>query len=330
MAVELTQQALAQAYDAERSELLGLEAFLTERISQAIKERGISADVKGRTKTVESFVVKALLGRRYTDPMTEITDKVGMRVMLTYLRDKERAVEAVASVARVLSREEKRDALAYNEVGYQGVHLDIQVAADPIDDAAQAFGGLVAEVQIRTRAQAAWAEVSHEQLYKPAADVPDELKRRVYRLVALAEIFDDEVEAFLIESEATPGFQAASALGRLQAELLRLGGVDAPDRELTRLLAEPVVDLYEGSASEAVEQVIAWVMANEDVVRPLIEEARELGPEKMNLLLAQPEVLMLLERLENDSLRLKHAWPPDIPDGWLVKLAEAFGHPIED
>ncbi|HYQ83350.1 MAG TPA: hypothetical protein VEP28_05005, partial [Rubrobacter sp.] len=264
------------------------------------------------------------------DPINEITDKVGVRIVLSYLRDKEAAVELASSLGKVLDSDEKLDALAYNENGYQGVHLDIEVEAEPDDAEAQPFVGMVAEVQIRTRAQAAWAEVSHEQLYKPAADVPDPLKRRIYRLVALAEIFDSEVDAFLDEAAALPGFSEASALAPLQEEMVRLGSIDSPDREVTRILAAPLIALYDCDAAEAVTQVRTWLAENEDVVSNLISEAREQWPGTMNLLMAQPEVLMILERIEHDALRLKEAWPADIPLVWLTKLAEGYGRPYDE
>ena len=329
MAVELTQEALAAAYDSERDELVEFASYLESRLEGQIRQRAINAEVKSRAKETLSFILKALLGRRYEDPIKEITDKVGARIVLTYWRDREQAVEAVSAIGNVLNRDEKQDALAYNENGYQGIHLDIETLAIDGDDDSKRFAGKVAEVQIRTRAQAAWAEVSHDQLYKPAADVPDELKRRIYRLVALIEIFDDEVEAFLQETQATPGFNEAAALKPLQVEIVRLGTIDLPNRGLTRVLAPGLLDLYGGeSPGEIVERVLAWSGSQQQPLRVLFEEARTLTPETINPLVAQPEVLLILERLANDRLNIEQAWPAEAPTVWLERLAEAFGTPL--
>jgi ppGpp synthetase/RelA/SpoT-type nucleotidyltranferase len=330
VAVELSQEALAAAYGKERNELVQFAEYLETRLAEQIRQRAINAEVKSRAKDTLSFVIKALLGRRYEDPMNEIGDKVGARIVLTYWRDREEAVDAVNKVAKVIRREEKKDALAYNENGYQGIHLEVEARAVADDEDSKRFAGKIAEIQIRTRAQAAWAEVSHDQLYKPAADVPDELKRRIYRLVALIEIFDDEVEAFLQEAHETPGFNEAAALKPLQEEIVRLGAVDLPNRSLTRRLAPGLLELYgSDDPDQVVEQVRTWSSSDqEQALRVLFEEAQTLTPETINPLVPQPEVLLILERLTNDTLNLEQAWSSEVPRLWLERLAEAFGMPV--
>jgi ppGpp synthetase/RelA/SpoT-type nucleotidyltranferase len=326
VAAELDQASLVAAYEKHVGDYEKLLLYLEAGLKEALLSRGISGEVKGRVKEPLSFVTKALIGNRYDNPIAEIVDKIGVRIILTYDCDLDAAEKAVASVTKIEKRESKLDALAYNENGYQGVHLDVAV-----EEAQATKIGVKerkAEVQIRTRAQAAWSEVSHEQLYKPAADVPDKLKRRIYRLVALVEVFDSEIAQFLNEASAAPGFQEASQLGSLHVQLVRLGVRQVADRELTRLLAAAIIPLYEGM-TDLTSHLVKWIEAHEPALKVLIEEAEKVGPGGMNPLVAQPEIVPILERLEYDSKTLQANWPEEIPYGWLTDLAERWGKPLD-
>src|SRR5207237_6979083 len=57
------------------------------------------------------------------------------------------------------------------------------------------------EVQVRTSLQHAWAAVDHKLRYKTAKDVPNDLKRRLYRLGALFELADEQFSELRVASE---------------------------------------------------------------------------------------------------------------------------------
>ncbi|MEN6351216.1 MAG: hypothetical protein ABFD08_17705 [Syntrophomonas sp.] len=56
---------------------------------------------------------------------------------------------------------------------------------------------LWAEVQVRSILQHAWAVISHSFLYKSKQDMPKELVRKLYRLSALFELADDELNSLI-------------------------------------------------------------------------------------------------------------------------------------
>jgi ppGpp synthetase/RelA/SpoT-type nucleotidyltranferase len=314
-------RSLAQAYEAERPLLEEFVAFASFELNEVIAGAGIHAAVSGRAKDVDSFVVKALVGERYRDPLAEIVDKAGVRVVVPYLRDMARVEEFIREVFVVIKKEQKKDALAYNETGYLGIHLDVRLH-DEQAAVYEAFADLRLEIQVRTISQGAWAEVTHDLLYKPPADLPGDLKRRIYRLVSLVELFDNEVDGFLSEAESTPGFSEAFAIASLSNVLLRRFDVHRkPDRQLSLLLAAALIPLYQCPAEQIVPTVQQWIDANYDRLRQLLRRA---DPNSSPLLL-QPETFLILERLENDRAHLEAAWPPEIPHEWLEDVASAWG-----
>lgn len=325
---DLTYASLADAFREERPTYERLASQMEERLRARLKEEAIHAMVSSRAKDVESFVAKALVGNRYANPMDEIGDKAGVRVMLVYEEDVVRVEAICRELFDVRNREQKLDALAYNENGYLGVHLDTLLHRADTEGEAEALRGRQAEIQIRTMAQSAWAEISHEQLYKPAVEVPDPLKRRIYRLVSLVELFDLEVTGFLHEARETPGYAEAQALIPLQRELLTFDTRLKPDRQLSLLMAAAIVPLYDRDAPEVFP----------DVIEPWLDEAKRaeagnvLGQsaetENPNPLLRQPEIFLIWERLENDRRHLQDAWPDEVPYAWLEEIAESWAVPI--
>lgn len=319
--VELDYSAVADAFEAERPLLQEFVDLVVSELKGAILGAGIYAAVTGRVKEVDSFTVKALVGHRYRDPLHEIGDKAGVRVVVPYLRDVEKIEQLVRKLFVVIKKEQKLDALGYNENGYLGLHLDVRLH-DEQTAADAKFSGLRLEIQVRTIAQGAWAEVTHDHLYKPPADLPDDLKRRIYRLVGLVELFDSEVERFLEEAQATPGFNEAFVTGPLSGVLMqRFAVMQKPDRRLCLLLSAALVPLYGEEIDQILGRIEGWVDDHVDRLRQLFSQARV----SSSPLMSQPEIFLILERLENDRAHLVEAWPAEVPFVWLEDAASAWG-----
>lgn len=279
--------------------------------------------VKGRTKDPESFATKAIL-KGYDRPPEEIGDKAGIRATAVYERDLKTIEDIVRRLFHVIRTESKLDALAYNEFGYLGIHCDCTLLDHDANGEDADLRGKRLEIQIRTIVESAWAEVSHEQLYKPAADVPDDLKRQIHRLVALVELFDSEVERFRIAAAATPGYREAEALAPLARMMLERFGISrSPDRRLSLIMAAALVPLYGNlEPAQLFDLIGPWIDAHHDALAVQFEEAQALPT---NPLFLQPEVFLILERLDHDQARLRNRWPEQLPSVWLDEVADAWG-----
>ena len=158
-------------------------------VTEILDEAGINyLTVTGRAKSIESFAAKA--GRTvhgepvYADPLRDITDQIGIRV-ITYVRSDVAAVaEVLGSQLTVLDdRDLGQETASEGRFGYASRHL--QVARD---------GGPTAQVQVRTVLQHAWAEFEHDIRYK--GTVPEEhardFDRRFTLAAGLLELADQE------------------------------------------------------------------------------------------------------------------------------------------
>jgi len=188
----ITRTAIAD-YEGRRPALLTATANYLQLVTVLLDDAGINyLSITERTKSVESFAAKAerlVDGRRlFTDPLVEITDQIGLRI-ITYLR------EDVDAVARLLADEMRllddrdmgRETAREGRWGYASRHLLVGVEGEQQP----------ASIQVRTVLQHAWAEFEHDIRYKgsiPAEHVPD-LDRRFTLAAGLLELADREFTA---------------------------------------------------------------------------------------------------------------------------------------
>lgn len=315
---------LTSRYASERPKYKALAAQLGRHIEQALEARGLEVIVQWRAKTVQSFVKKALR-KGYADPMAEIGDKTGIRVIVHFEADIHVVREVVTGLCEIDREESKRDALAYNQLGYLGIHLDVRAKDEALDEAdRRSLRGLPAEVQVHTKAQSAWAVVSHELLYKSPQELSPEIKRGITRLVAVVELFDGEIGRFRQAIESDPDLKDMAVLAPLDNEIVRFTS-RRPDRALSAIVVPPIVRLHDTPVDDVYRDVLKpFIDAREARLRALFDGYRD--DERANPLLFQPEALLIFERLENDPDRLREAWPVDrLPVDLLESLGTVWG-----
>lgn len=184
-------QAAVEAYAERYPDLVAAAADAVTLVRKVLDEAGVNyLTVEGRAKSVASFAEKAARtehGRPlYPDPLRDIADQLGLRV-ITYVRDDVEA--AAALIGTQLTVLDDRDlgelTASQGRFGYASRHLQVEVE------------GRVAQVQLRTVLQHAWAEFEHDIRYKgsvPAEHV-SEFDRRFTLAAGLLELADQEFTA---------------------------------------------------------------------------------------------------------------------------------------
>lgn len=164
--------------------------------------------IESRAKSVESFERKAQRldadgVTKYGNPLGEITDLAGIRIITYTLRD----VESVCGfIQRNFEILEKRDVgeerFKEGKFGYKSIHFLIKypIGRLALPDFSR-FHGMICEIQVRTVLQHAWAEIEHDIQYKNQSGLPTMLQRRFIALAGLLEIADREFQAIQDEDE---------------------------------------------------------------------------------------------------------------------------------
>ncbi|HCA17223.1 MAG TPA: hypothetical protein DEO64_08835 [Alcaligenes faecalis] len=177
-----------------------LSQRLRHLLHDIVKENGIELHaIEARAKTLDSFAEKTNRpGKAYTNPLEEIVDLCGLRVILYYQEDVDRLSDILREEFNVdhLRSVDKRDELRSDQFGYISVHLVCQLqenrAALP---EWRAYRGLHAEIQVRTVLQHAWASISHALQYKREFEVPEQFSRQLMRIAGLLELSDEQFSA---------------------------------------------------------------------------------------------------------------------------------------
>ncbi|MGC1208116.1 MAG: DUF429 domain-containing protein [Ornithinimicrobium sp.] len=197
--IDSAARSAVRVFEEQRPATLAVTEAYTALVTELLDDAGINyLSVTGRTKSIASFAVKAhrrIDGRpEFTDPMREITDQIGVRVITFVHSDVSAVADLLAAQMTVLDdRDMGQETAQQGRFGYSSRH--ILVAADAPDPTSIfATQPHRASVQVRTVLQHAWAEFEHDIRYKgtiPQEQVPD-LDRRFTLAAGLLELADRE------------------------------------------------------------------------------------------------------------------------------------------
>jgi putative GTP pyrophosphokinase len=168
------------------------------------------ASIEARAKTIESFANKATLPSesnplqpKYRNPMTDITDFAGVRIITFFPRTVQEVNDVIESEFQILEKSDKGELLKQEgKFGYQSIHYLIKLKPNRVTlPEYHIFNNLIAEVQVRTILQHAWAEIEHDISYKSVETIPTLIHRRFISLAGLLEIADREFQAIQDEDQ---------------------------------------------------------------------------------------------------------------------------------
>jgi putative GTP pyrophosphokinase len=194
---ELSPEEWGSRYREVRGKCEAMTARLQGLVADLLADAGLDViQIEARTKDINSFIEKiGRKGGKYTDPLTEVTDLVALRIITYYLEDVVRVGKILRSEFQIdaTNSVDKAAGLDPDRFGYTSVHYVVALSAERRRLAEwRPYTGLRAEIQVRTALQHAWSAVNHKLDYKSPTEVPRELRRGLFRLSALFELADEQ------------------------------------------------------------------------------------------------------------------------------------------
>ena len=252
------------------------EAFadaVRDILNHALKAKGITVNpIDARVKKPESFGAKAATpsdcnqGKpKYLIPLEDIKDLAGVRIITSLpsvvklvgdcIRE-EFVIDEYTDLSQALLEEER--------FGYQSQHYLVKLGSTrtALPEYKQHLN-LIAEVQVRTILQHAWAEIEHDIQYKSSSTTPDTVRRRFMALAGLLEIADREFQAIqdgdeLLKPQAKSSVEKG-VLDQLEitAEVLRsyIDGRVGTDARVSDFSYEYMARVLRGLGFATIEQV---------------------------------------------------------------------------
>lgn len=203
-----------QAYEHRReaweSAALEMKLWLKQQQRDLLKAQDISRlDVDGHRIKDPARTLAKLTERVTEDPDVvisswrdvedQIRDIVGVKVLCKSPRDQVMMFDALRDPGQLgdfVLIEEKNYVDPPKPSGYRAAHVTLQI---PVDD-----DPVYAEIQVKTRLQDAWSELTHEDMYKPGAAMkPSELHAEFARAMAnMLATVDDMADVLAVELSA--------------------------------------------------------------------------------------------------------------------------------
>lgn len=180
-----------------------LEAHLRDCLSSSIRVDRVCT----RAKSVERFMQKACKQEgghpKYDDPLEQIYDQVGARIVTFYASD----VSRIADDVRRYFHPIENQVLVpdgESEFGYVGQHFVLLLPTDVLAGVeGYSDGALFFELQIKTLFQHAWAEAEHDLGYKTSVPLSRLQKRKMAFTAAQAWGADQIFDELFLELSAT-------------------------------------------------------------------------------------------------------------------------------
>lgn len=124
--------------------------------------------------------------------------------MITFfLKTIQEVDKVITAEFSVLEKSDKSEVLLREErLGYQSIHYLVELKPNrtALPEYSR-YKGLVAEIQLRTVLQHAWAEIEHDIQYQSVETIPGPVRRRFMALAGMLEIADREFQAVQAEDE---------------------------------------------------------------------------------------------------------------------------------
>jgi putative GTP pyrophosphokinase len=153
----------------QRLKILGLiTGEFRASIEQALAVLPSPPTIKTRLKDFDSYFkkyVNLLNNGLPDDEEPRITDIIGIRIVCPFLEEIDMVGSLLHQLFTVVELEKKGSNYSYKEFGYESTHILAEIPERYIKKHGEC-GCEVAEIQIRTILQEAWAEVEHELFYK--------------------------------------------------------------------------------------------------------------------------------------------------------------------
>ncbi|GAB1483897.1 RelA/SpoT domain-containing protein [Treponema sp.] len=172
------------------------------RLEEAFRQLSPKPTIKGRPKSFQGYFKKLIRLMQKSDDKFQpppITDLIGLRVVCPFIEDLKNVESALEHAFTISEVERKGSNYSFKEFGYESTHILINIPPDILKRRGDC-GCKVAEIQIRTILQDAWAEVEHELVYKAEFTPFDEpMKRKLAAVnasLSLADIVFQEIRDY--------------------------------------------------------------------------------------------------------------------------------------
>lgn len=282
----------------------------------------LRTSVVPRLKDDQKLIEKAFYRNKgYTNPYSDITDKVGTRFVVLLGSEIHTVCEALTTVKgwtwskdRDYEEEQRKNPFQFD---YAAVHFIVRPEADIDYDGIAIPAGTPCEVQIKTLLQHAYSELTHDTIYKPQIEATPFMQRNAAKAMALLEATNDYFEKVAHDVNETLA-AVRTVTQELSALYREVVGIDPKPTVLEGFLLRA----YEPSPdTDYIGDLRTFLKENSFIANSI---RRHVG--ERNSIFAQPSVLLAYLVARQSLRRAKADWPltPSEQEPLLNDLGESI------
>lgn len=304
-------QNIVDSWSRDKTKYEKLGSIVYKYIKNKITDYEIIPEIHYRTKDLLSIIKKVKkkqLEKEYS--YEHLNDKLGIRIICKFQEEMDILDKFIKDNFIVKNVEYKQQHLDFNKLDYISNHYDscIKCSSKEFKKHVE-FEDLIFEIQVRTLNQHAWSNTSHSLSYKQEASLPINLKRKVYRLLSLYELADDE---FSIVNEALKKHSnnAYILLRKLEGKFYKFAKVDF-DRDTSLKDINIILEYLESENEQmkAINNIDSFLNKNDKKIQKIYNQNRKRFHEI--LFLSQPEIFIIWYMLENFYFAISDNWEND-------------------
>ena len=259
-----------------------------------------------RVKNVDSYCEKVLIRKPKDCPLLETTDKVGTRVVLLDTSDVDKVCDFIEHCEAWHVQEHAKDIdliiLEHpEEFSYQSDHYIVKPKKNY--EATCKLDLLTCEIQVRTILQHAYAEISHDTMYKKDVTLSNQYKRKLASSMAFLEAADEKFVQIYKGMEEVNDYRTS-----LQSQLIQAYKsiiVDYDENKYNVEITLPLAKLFEESTlKEFIDELESFMQNQFELVHCAITRYKE-----EDILFRHPVIVMALYMIMNYQTMLVDKWP---------------------
>lgn len=259
-----------------------------------------------RVKNVDSYCEKVLIRKPKKYPLLETTDKVGTRVVLLDTTDVNKVCDFIEKCDKWQVKEHAKDIdniiLEHpEEFTYQSDHYIVKPKESYKTNCDRNL--LTCEIQVRTILQHAYAEISHDTMYKKDVTLSNQYKRMLASSMAFLEAADEKFVQIYNGLKEYNDDRTTFQKHLIQAYKTVI--VDYDEENYNVEITLPLMRLFEENIlTEFMDELASFMEKQSELVHSAITTYKE-----VDILFRHPIILMALYMIINNQSRLIDNWP---------------------
>jgi putative GTP pyrophosphokinase len=322
-------QEIVDLWNKEQPNYENLGKIVDAFIKSKVTDYELLPEVHYRTKDLLSIIKKVKKKQAQKEySFHHLKDKLGVRIICSFQEEMDIIDGFLKENFIIKNAEYKQENLNFDKLAYVSNHYEAQIKCSLSEFKKHAdLENYVFEIQVRTLNQHAWSNAAHSLFYKQENDLPIKLKRKIYRLLSLYELADDEFSSVNKALKEHQNNAAYMLLRKLEGKFYKFAKFDF-DREISLSDISIILGYFETDQErqKLINEIDNFITLNEQKIQRVYDENRSRFYEI--LFLTQPEIFIIWYMLQNNPFTIEDNWEFDFDAEDLEQIKTLWGNEL--